>query len=627
MTGDILKAELVVNKGKQDSSPVYADFLVQLSDSFSAPTIAVNFNNIIDNSSRDRESEQQWVSLKRNASTGQYIARIELSPYSPSATYQIKALNATDINGRDLHIEQNSEFPRLGLNNTQYNFTNPFSDSTAPAITSVLFGQWRKTDSGEISIDVSFKVKDDLSGIGYSANGFNEDSQYVYYNNPAGGRSFDVGLNGPSDFYGVATVGDQPDQNGEYSGTGKIVLNKYAPSGKYVFQLRIPDRAGNTFWGDRYISGLPASIDLINPLQDITPPSLTGLKLSGSFDGITGRPVVNFKGKLLDDLSGVQSASINLEGPDGSRTITDGGVKQDNDGNFNVNIPLSIPFVNGKYNVSGVATDNARNDIWWSRLTDVSIFAPSEDNPSGVILRGSDVSDLIFGSKGNDQINGGKGADEMLGGRGDDLYKVDNIGDKITEEASAGNDTVETSIDFSIASLADIENITLIGTGKTGIGNDSANKLIGDAANNNLNGGAGQDTLIGLSSTDSTLGRATVDTLTGGTQNDLFVLGDSRGFFYSDGSTASSGRNDYARITDFSNGDRIQLKGKASDYLLKTSDSVSGLKGIGLYRNDGVGSGAAPGLDNRDEFIALIQVRSGTSILNLNNNSQFFIVV
>lgn len=167
-------------------------------------------------------------------------------------------------------------------------------------------------------------------------------------------------------------------------------------------------------------------------------------------------------------------------------------------------------------------------------------------------------------------------------------------------------------------------NLTLTGTNSiNGTGNSKDNIITGNAANNVLNGADGQDTLTGLSSTDAKLGRGTVDTLTGGTGNDLFVLGDSRGFFYSDGSTATSGRTDYARITDFSNGDKIQLKGAASDYLLKTGDSVSGFSGIGLYRNDGVGSGASSGWDSRDEFIALIQVQPGTSTLSLTNTSQF----
>ena len=130
--------------------------------------------------------------------------------------------------------------------------------------------------------------------------------------------------------------------------------------------------------------------------------------------------------------------------------------------------------------------------------------------------------------------------------------------------------------------------------------------------------------MTGLSSTDSTLGKGTVDILTGGTENDLFVLGNGTGFFYSDGSTTNSGRSDYARITDFANGDKIELKGSASNYILKTGDTVSTFSGVGLYRNDGTGTGASTtGLDSTDEFIALIQVQSGTTALSLTNTSQF----
>ncbi|BAU64524.1 peroxidase family protein [Stanieria sp. NIES-3757] len=56
-----------------------------------------------------------------------------------------------------------------------------------------------------------------------------------------------------------------------------------------------------------------------------------------------------------------------------------------------------------------------------------------------------------------------------------------------------------------------------------------------------------------------------MDTLSGGAGGDTFVLGDSLGAFYS-----GSG---YATITDFSfsQGDKIQVFGSASDYTLANS--------------------------------------------------------
>ncbi len=157
---------------------------------------------------------------------------------------------------------------------------------------------------------------------------------------------------------------------------------------------------------------------------------------------------------------------------------------------------------------------------------------------------------------------------------------------------------------------------TLLG----GAGNDT---LTGNKGNDILNGGAGADRLIGIDPTDANLGRGDIDFLTGGTGNDLFVLGNASGVFYDDGNTTTSGFGDYATITDFGDGDRIQLKGIASDYILSTR-TVTGISGVGLFRNNGTGIGAnAAGLDASDELIAVISADRNFTGLNLNDLSKF----
>ena len=160
------------------------------------------------------------------------------------------------------------------------------------------------------------------------------------------------------------------------------------------------------------------------------------------------------------------------------------------------------------------------------------------------------------------------------------------------------------------------------------IGNLSANILTGGDGNDSLDGGAGVDTLTGISTADLTLGRGSIDKLIGGTGNDLFVLGNASGVFYSDGNTATAGRGDYAWITDFGAGDKIQLKGSPANYLVKKKDTIGGVQGngFGIYLNDGFGSKAKSGLDVRDEFIGFVQVQSGVTALSLTNASQFLFV-
>lgn len=124
----------------------------------------------------------------------------------------------------------------------------------------------------------------------------------------------------------------------------------------------------------------------------------------------------------------------------------------------------------------------------------------------------------------------------------------------------------------------------------------------GTNRNDVLIGTSGADRLSGVGSSKQ-LGKATIDVLTGGAGNDVFVLGDSRGRFYDDGSARSSGMNDFARITDFGSGDKLQLKGTAAEYLQGWINNLQGFSGTGIY-HDTNGNGV---IDSRDELIALVQ--------------------
>ena len=53
----------------------------------------------------------------------------------------------------------------------------------------------------------------------------------------------------------------------------------------------------------------------------------------------------------------------------------------------------------------------------------------------------------------------------MTGGAGNDTYVVDNAGDVVTEAASGGTDTVESSITFTLG--AEVENLLLTGAARS----------------------------------------------------------------------------------------------------------------------------------------------------------------
>ena len=118
-------------------------------------------------------------------------------------------------------------------------------------------------------------------------------------------------------------------------------------------------------------------------------------------------------------------------------------------------------------------------------------------------LNGGDDDDTLLGGAGTDTLNGGDGNDildgglandAMNGGAGDDTFLVDNTADTVIEGAGGGTDTVQSSVTFTITD-ADVENLTLVGTGNiNATGNGSANVLTGNAGNNTLNGAGGTDT-------------------------------------------------------------------------------------------------------------------------------------
>ena len=200
----------------------------------------------------------------------------------------------------------------------------------------------------------------------------------------------------------------------------------------------------------------------------------------------------------------------------------------------------------------------------------------------GVVIErafGGSGDDRLTGNDADNRLYGGRGADLMAGGRGNDLYRVDDADDRVAERRGEGIDTVEASLDHTLAD--DVERLVLIGRATAGMGNALANEVYGTRSDDTLDGAAGGDTLGGNDGDDTLLGGSGDDTLTGGSGRDQL-----------DGGSGY----DIASYQNSSSGVALDLRrgtGSRADALGDRLSSIEGL--IGSSRDD-----TLTGRDRRD---------------------------
>jgi Ca2+-binding RTX toxin-like protein len=202
----------------------------------------------------------------------------------------------------------------------------------------------------------------------------------------------------------------------------------------------------------------------------------------------------------------------------------------------------------------------------------------------GLSLTTGSGSQAIVGTRADDTLDGGAGSDNLVGGLGNDSYKVDSAADLVIESASAGTDTVITSVGHYLH--ANVEQLTLaVGAGSIfGVGNGLANTLIGNTSANLLIGGAGDDTVSGGAGDDQLFGEAGIDTLNGEAGIDYIAGGIGNDSIYG-------------------GGDADNLYGEDGDDLLDGGDSFHTdilTAGAGNDTLDGVSGQANPDYDLMD---------------------------
>jgi Ca2+-binding RTX toxin-like protein len=207
---------------------------------------------------------------------------------------------------------------------------------------------------------------------------------------------------------------------------------------------------------------------------------------------LTGTAAINATGNALDNILTGNSANNVLTGGAGNDTyyVTAGDTVVEA-----ANVGTDIVISSDTFSLA--ALGNVEN---------LTLTGTGAINGTGNAL-----ANIITGNSGNNVLTG-------LGGN--DTYYV-TAGDTVVEAANAGTDTIISSDTFTLG--ANVENLTLTGTGAiNGTGNDLANIITGNSGNNVLTGLGGNDTYY------VTAGDTVVEAAGGGTDtvisSDTFTL-------------------------------------------------------------------------------------------------------
>jgi trimeric autotransporter adhesin len=219
-------------------------------------------------------------------------------------------------------------------------------------------------------------------------------------------------------------------------------------------------------------------------------------------------------------------------------------------------------------------------------------------------LFGDTGDDSLDGGAGNDILSDAAGKDTMKGGAGNDRYEIGVNGGNVTiiEAANAGVDEVFSLKNFSLQTLANVENLVLEDAATIGTGNALNNRIVGGASDNTLSGLGGNDTLDGGGGADRLEGGFGNDTYFVDQFGETILEGDKAGkdtVFSSDTYALMAGQ-EIEVLTLTGDGDNAAigndrantLNGNAGANVLSGlggNDTMAGGKGDDFYRVDDVG--------------------------------------
>lgn len=241
----------------------------------------------------------------------------------------------------------------------------------------------------------------------------------------------------------------------------------------------------------------------------VTVSLLAGTGTSGDADGDQLSGIENLTGSAFADTLTGDGLANTLNGGVGD-DVLDGGTGDD----------TLIGGAGADQLIGGDGIDTASYQTATSAVTvnlgNVSLNTGDAqgDTYTGIeILRGSSFNDTLTGSTGDETIIGGVGSDTLNGGDGNDTlsYITSILGVSINLKAK-----IASGGDAQGDIFSNFENVSGSASRDVLIGDDLANRLLGNGGNDGLNGGAGADILMGGDGDDIIIGGADGDTLDGG---------------------------------------------------------------------------------------------------------------
>jgi Ca2+-binding RTX toxin-like protein len=260
--------------------------------------------------------------------------------------------------------------------------------------------------------------------------------------------------------------------------------------------------------------------------------NLVGGAGNDTMDGGAGNDVLDSHGDSvgIDNLSG--GSGDDAYGIYNTNTVIIENTLEGNDTvwtavNYTLSANIENMYVVGNSIGAVTGTGNTSNNHIFGYGADKHVINGGDGNDS---LYGGSGRDTLNGDAGDDYLNGGAGVDRLnggagndtlddsgdsasldtfVGGSGDDIYGIHNSVTQIVENANEGNDTIWTSVDYTLS--ANIENVYLVGS----------TAVTGNAINNIVSAyGVGNNTIYSLGGDDILYGGEGNDYLNGGTGND-----------------------------------------------------------------------------------------------------------